>query len=144
MAIDAKRLLIGSLVAALVAGCEAPYDHGAVTVAPGVIGPGPEHPRKGVLVVRTDVLRVEEDTLVYHPHRSYEIRDLAGRRVRRVRNHVGPYDESPARVPLDPGVYRVHARRVSGELLTVDVRVEAGRVTEIDVNDLPRPGDPRG
>jgi len=92
----------------------------------------------GILVVRTETFEYQEnwDDFTYFPHRPYDLLDRNGRLLRRVRNHVGEMDETPARLSLPPGTYLIRTRTSDGETVELFATVETGRVTEVDVEDF--------
>jgi len=92
----------------------------------------------GILVVRTETFEYLEnwDDFTYYPHRPYELLDRNGQLLRRVRNHVGEHDETPARLSLSPGTYLIRTRTSKGRTVELLATVETGRVTEVDVEDF--------
>jgi len=77
-----------------------PVPNGPVGTAPG-----------GYLKVYSATVQHEvDDNMYYYPHRSYFIYDAQGKdMIKRVQNHVGTMDETPALVALAPGRYKVLA-----------------------------------
>jgi len=100
-------------------------------------GPAPmaTRPRSaGFLVAYTPVKLppMNSDTL-YYPHSSYALFDSHGVFLRRVRNHLGPWDESPECVSLPPGRYTLRAQSDFPGDLIVPVIIRGGRTTTVDL-----------
>lgn len=128
----ATCLLLAAL-AALVSGCA---DVPQATVL-NTVGPAPlsSRPRsRGYLVAYTPVKLppISSDTLFY-PHSSYAVYDSQNRFLFRVRNHLGPWDETPQRISLRPGRYTLHAQSDFAGDLIVPVIIRGDRTTVVDL-----------
>jgi hypothetical protein len=106
----------------------------------GSVGPRPRQPAAeapaGFLVVDTPTYSYEDSDVYYYPHRPYDIYDLAGKRVQHVRNHQNEYDERPTMVRLPPGKYHLVAETGDRRRFEVQVTIESGQTTEVDVRAL--------
>lgn len=126
------------MISALMAGLFLPSPADAyaerVTVLPTV---GPAHREAkdvGYLIVYSAVIppKINPDTM-FLPHSPYTIYDGRHAFVRSVKNHIGPWDESPFVVPLRPGRYYVRAEsEFAGEVET-PVVIVSGRNTVVDL-----------
>ncbi|MDR3403964.1 MAG: hypothetical protein P4L99_15815 [Chthoniobacter sp.] len=101
------------------------------------VGPAPAAVRShatGYLIAYTPVKLppMNSDTL-YYPHSSYALFDSHGVFLRRVRNHLGPWDESPECVSLPPGRYTLRAQSDFPGDLIVPVIIRGGRTTTVDL-----------
>ena len=103
-----------------------------------VYGPVNEEAPKGRLMVRTDPLEFEDDMFVYYRHRPYEILDGSGRLVRRIRNNIGVYDETPTEVLLEPGRYVVRVPTKHWELVEFAVEIRPDSLTLVEAGSGPR------
>lgn len=125
--------LVLAAVAALVSGCaDIPQATVLNTVGPA---PAPAKPHaQGYLVAYTPVKLppISSDTLFY-PHTSYAIYDSHDRFLFRVRNHLGPWDETPSTIPLRPGRYTIHAQSDFGGDLIVPAIIRGERTTVVDL-----------
>ena len=90
----------------------------------------------GTLIVYTPTYRFYDGGINYYPHRPYEILDRSGGLLRRVANHHGENDETPARVELAPGTYLIRSRGPRGEPAEFFATIEAGKLTELDAAAL--------
>ena len=90
----------------------------------------------GMLVVYTETFPVLDGGIFYYPHRGYSIFTPRGELVKRVRNHRGRNDERPTRVELAPGSYLVRIEGPLGKKAEVLVTIEAGKLTEFNVEKL--------
>ena len=95
----------------------------------------------GYLVVATEVEPppISADTM-FCPHTSYAIYDRHGLLLRTVRNHLGPWDESPERVALRPGSYTISAPSQFGGDVLVPVIIREGATTRVDLERNRRQG----
>ena len=78
----------------------------------------------------------------YYPHTNYVIYDAQGKIVKRVRNHVGIMDESPAVVTLPAGSYKVLAKHPGYGQVMIPVVVSASQATAVHLDGAWQP--PRG
>ncbi len=128
----ATRLLLVAITA-LVGGCA---DVPQATVLQ-TVGPAPIPPKAhahGYLIAYTPVKLppINSDTLFY-PHTSYAVYDSHNRFLFRVRNHIGPWDETPELVALRPGRYTIHAQSDFAGDLIVPVIIRGERTTVVDL-----------
>lgn len=128
----ATRLLLAAF-AALVGGCA---DVPQTTVF-HTVGPAPvpqKHRSLGFLIAYTPIKLppISSDTLFY-PHTSYAVFDSQGHFLFRVRNHLGPWDETPQTVALLPGRYTIHAQSDFAGDLIVPVIIRGERTTVVDL-----------
>ena len=72
-----------------------------------------------------------EDNSFYHPHTDYLVYSTDGRLLKRVSNHQGHEDESPAIVTLKPGQYIVKARAEFFGQTSIPVVIEPNRTTKV-------------
>src|ERR1043166_6250391 len=75
----------------------------------------------------------------YHPHTDYTIYSGDGKRLKEVKNRIYPYSEEPASVGLAAGNYTVEALANGYARVRVPVIVEAGRVTNVQLESIKRP-----
>ena len=94
----------------------------------------------GDLVVYSETEDYYEDDGFYHPHTDYLIYTPEGRLLKRVWNHQGHEDESPAIVSLKPGQYIVKARAEFYGLTSVPVVIEPNRTTKLILQPGWEPG----
>lgn len=133
MNVSAASVLLAAL---LFSGCAASREQ--VTVLQPV-GPAPpavhrKDPALGSLVAYTPViLPPMNSTTLFYPHSGYTIYDRHGALVRRVKNHLGAWDETPERVALISGRYTIHAESDSPGELVVPVIIRGGRTTVVDL-----------
>ena len=88
----------------------------------------------GYLIVYTAIEepKINPDGLFY-PHTEYGIYDAHGTFVRFVRNHLGPWDESPEFVSLSPGKYTVRAEsEIRGEV-AIPVIIRGAKTTVVNL-----------
>ena len=104
------------------------------------VQPCPMPEPSGTLIVATRTTEVYDGEVRYHPHSPYTLFADDGQRLRRVRNHLGKNDESPARVKFPPGRYRVSADSCCPDDGEFFVLIEPGRTTRVDVAELPPVG----
>ncbi len=126
------RLLLAAL-AALISGCaDVPQTTVFNTVGPAPVPPKPRS--QGFLIAYTPVKLppISSDTLFY-PHTSYAVFDNQGRFLFRVRNHLGPWDETPQTVTLLPGRYTIHAQSDFAGDLIVPIIIRSERTTVVDL-----------
>jgi hypothetical protein len=122
------------VLVAVVAGCATK----PVTLAP--VGP---RPGDRVAYTSTGHLRVYSETRAreigdntyYYTHTGYAIRDLSGKTVLYVRNHVGDMDEIPTLVTIPSGSYWVVAQSPRYGRVTVPVKIQDGRTTVVHLDD---------
>lgn len=70
----------------------------------------------------------------YFLHTGYRIFDSTGKTVKWVENHSDSADESPEKVALAPGVYRIWAQSDQGGYVRLPVTVKAGVDTAIHLD----------
>ncbi len=109
-----------------------------VRVVGSVRGVPEEGVSTGTLIAYTETYPVYDGGIYYYPHRPYEILSRHGVRIRRVTNHRGTNDESPMRIDLPPGTYLVRVETSRADRPEFFVTIEAGKTTELDVEDLLR------
>jgi hypothetical protein len=113
---------------------------GCTAIPPAVVlepvGPAATvaQPAQGYLIVATEVEppSMSADTM-FCPHTAYAIYDRHGVFLRTVRNHLGPWDESPERVSLRPGNYTISAQASSRGDVLVPVIIRQGETTQVDL-----------
>jgi hypothetical protein len=101
------------------------------------VGPAPtvkRTHRSGSLIVYTAIIqpKINPDTEFY-PHTAYAIYDSRHALVETVRNHIGPWDESPFVVPLPAGRYTVHAESEFSGDVVVPVIIQGGKTTVVNL-----------
>lgn len=115
--------------------CSACAHHPEVVEVVEAVGPAPllpsAAPPHGFLRVYTPTEENEDDQAFYYPHRDFTILAPGGEVLKRVRNADHKWDETPARVPLPVGSYRIRSWTRRSEIATVPVVVEQGRTTEV-------------
>ena len=137
--------LLAFICLPLLSGCLATARplHGPAQVV-GLVKPCAASGKKdGKLVVSTDTLEHEEELFTYSLHRPYDLFDRDGEFLRRVRNHIGAYDESPMRISLPEGTYRIRTQASDGEVLVVEVELKSERVTYVDIDEVRGRADAR-
>jgi hypothetical protein len=112
----------------LLAGCSsAPIKLGPV----GPVQSSMDAP-SGWLKVFTATKTVPEgDATYYYPHYGYRIYTESGNFFEFVPNHLGDMDQSPALVKIPAGKYVVAARSEPYNMVTVPIKIEAGKTTEV-------------
>jgi hypothetical protein len=103
------------------------------------VGPVPRTAKKtlpaaGHLVVYSavELPPIPSDTLFY-PHTAYAIYDCRGAFLCGVRNHIGPWDETPECVSLPPGRYTVSAESEFDGDVVVPIIIRKGRTTVVEL-----------
>jgi len=102
----------------------------------GEVGATEAEVATGTLIVYTRREPVYDGGIYYYPYTAYEVRKRYGELFRRVPNRRGHNDERPTRVELPADTYLVVAESAPGEKVEFFVRIEAGRVTEADVEEI--------
>ena len=102
-----------------------------VADAVGPPRPSARPPALGFLRVYTPTREYQDEQTFYYPHRSYRILASNGRLLEWVPNADDPWDETPARVELPPGTYRVRSETLRSGIAEIPVAIEVGRTTEV-------------
>jgi hypothetical protein len=79
---------------------------------------------------------MENDTWL---HSDYDLLDLRGQQLQRVRNQSDHLTVDPAIVRLVPGRYAIVARSAAGRQTTVPVVIEEDRTTHVHLDGTPMP-----
>jgi hypothetical protein len=112
--------------------CAHQQDTFAVTEA---VGPAPllaaAAPPQGFLRVYTPTVEYDDDQALYDRHRNFSILAPGGETLQYVVNADDRWDQTPARVSLPAGSYKVESRTLHGRVATVPVVVEEGRTTNV-------------
>jgi hypothetical protein len=121
------------MAAALFVGCatnEAPTVLQPVGPAPVVVAK--KSHQQGYLIVYTPIVEpnIKPDTQFY-PHTGYAVYDSTGKMFQVVRNHVGPWDETPCTVSLPSGRYTVRAVSEFAGDVVIPVIISGGRTTVV-------------
>jgi hypothetical protein len=127
-------IILGSALASLLLGCSSP----SVVLAP--VGPSPAAPGNtsgdGQLEVFSAVRgHTEGNNPTWYQHTDYYIYNEQNQSVKRVDNKVGHYDRAPRMIELPAGNYNVKARAKDYLWVKVPVVVEAGKTTEVHLDD---------
>jgi len=96
--------------------------------------------KTGTLIVFTLTSPIEDGGVYYYPHLPYEIYSTDGELIKNVNNSLGPNDESPAQVDLDPGNYLIKTSGVHGPEQEFFVNIEADKVTRVNVEEVDQTG----
>ena len=118
------------------AGCSSIWN----TPALGPVGPAPGGPSAGApggyLKVYTATVQHEiGDNTYYYPHRNYFIYDATGTvLLKRVSNHIGDMDETPALVSLLAGKYQVLADDQGYGRIKIPVVIRPMQVTTLHLD----------
>ncbi len=99
-----------------------------------------ERTERGTLIVYTETYPVLDGGIYYYPHRPYTILSRHGEVIRRVPNHRGENDENPMRIELPPGTYLIRPETARGDRSEFFVRIENGKTTEVNVQEMIRRG----
>lgn len=92
----------------------------------------------GTLVVLTETFPVYDGGIYYYPHLPYDILNSRGALIRHVRNHHNDNDEDPTHIGLPPRTYLIRVETSRGTRPEFYVTIEAGRTTELNVQNLVR------
>ena len=99
------------------------------------VGPAPllasTAPPQGFLRVYTPTEEYDDDQALYDRHRNFSILAPGGEVLQYVLNADDRWDETPARVPLPVGSYKIESRTLNGRIATVPVVVQEGRTTDV-------------
>jgi hypothetical protein len=72
-------------------------------------------------------------------HTPYTVAANDGKFVERIKNHLGPLDDDPTRVPLAAGSYTVTAQSQDYGMVVVPVAIETGRTTVLYLDGWTQP-----
>ncbi len=107
-------------------------------VVGSVVGRREEGEATGTLIVQTETYPVDDGGIRYYPHRPYDVLTRHGEVLRHVPNHHGENDETPTRITLPAETYLIRAKTSHGLRPEFFVTIEAGRTTELNVEELVR------
>ena len=119
--------------ALLMAGCH------STLVLQTPVGPEPFErqttgPTGRLLVFSAKEARGDGDDPIYYQHSDYSIYGSQGKRIKRVGNTKGHFDETPRLVDLPPGTYVVKARAECYDRVEVPVVIKSGRTTVVHLD----------
>lgn len=101
------------------------------------VGPAPlskeELKPQGYLKVFSATESHNDGDVLYYPHTAYKIYGDDGKLYKRVANAVGIHDEDPDLVRLPAGTYTVEAEAEWSGMVKVRVVIEAGRLTNVNL-----------
>jgi hypothetical protein len=99
------------------------------------VGPAPllaaAAPPQGFLRVYTPTEEYDDEQVLYDRHRNFSILTSGGEALQYVVNADDRWDETPARVSLPVGSYKIRSRTLDGRVATVPVVVEESRTTNV-------------
>jgi len=144
-------ILLGVGLVSLLAGCS------TTPVALVAVGPNPAGIARladnGSLQVFSSLDEQDENpnqasddpAPVWYQHTSYNLYDMAGKRLKYVDNTIGKFDQAPRNVILPAGRYIVEAQTMNYTWVDVPVIIERGRTTKIHLDGhwAPPMGAPR-
>jgi hypothetical protein len=88
-------------------------------------------PPQGFLRVYTPTVEYDDEQVLYDRHRNFSILTPGGEALQYVLNADDRWDETPARVSLPVGSYKIRSRTLDGRIATIPVVVEASRTTNV-------------
>lgn len=112
----------------------------AMVVVDQPVGPTPSSahpaPHVGYLMVysATEDTSTNGDSIHYYPHSDYDVFSTDGKRIKSVSNSSSSFDESPAKVILPAGTYKVRARSEKDGLMMITVIIKTGQTTTLDLD----------
>jgi hypothetical protein len=110
---------------------------GAPTVAvasePQAAAPSTPSPRTGYLVVYSATYPSTLEQSEYPTHTDYTVATPDDNVIEHVKNARGTFNSRPAKVSLRAGEYHVRAQNNRGRFVTVQVAIEPGKTTVIDL-----------
>jgi hypothetical protein len=127
-------VLLGAGLVSLLAGCS------STPVALAPVGPNPavggsQGAEGGLQVYSGLVGRSEGNNPAWYQHSGYYLYDAGGKRVQRVDNITGYYEQAPRQMVLPAGKYLVKAQAKDYFWVEVPVTIESGHTTRIHLDD---------
>lgn len=123
----------------LMAGCR------STLVMETPVGPEPfarqtTGPTGQLVVFSVKEARGDGDDPIYYQHSGYFLYDSQRRRINRIGNTTGHFDEAPPPVDLPPGTYFVKVQAECYDWVQVPVVIKSGRTTTVHLDKEWNPG----